>query len=283
MKVMRAFWVAILLLFFSAASCFAQNSKLETAKEEIKTGETKTEEPSTKSSRYSSESATDNRPAGSGFLIVEGAVKFFVYTYYVTIGNYSSEAHLSNYLAKWPYEDFYCGNYIALDGSEPDRRLGRVDFAEHVLFGDELMGNHLKARLRPIPWFYVQADYILLLEEQTESSGYNHLDIYNLNLCYDRLRFQNFNLGWMLGANILGSGVKKAGFTYGLSFEYFSPYRVSLYAAMRGSRINTRPLDQLEIYARYSAKRFTLDVGYEIIRLGAQDFHFLGVGGGFYL
>lgn len=283
MHVIRAIGVSLLIVLLSASACFAQNSKLEKAKEEVKTGETKTEEPApSPRERNSTQSSTDDEhESHAGFFRTIGMV--FVFTYYVAVGPHEAEAHKSNYLSRYPYENDLCGNYIEPSLIDPDRRKGRIDIANHVLLGKDVDGNHLKIRLRPSQSFYLQADYVLLLEERLLEPGYDQLGIYNLNFCFDRLRFQNFNLGWMLGANIIGSGVNKSGFTYGLNMEYFTPWRVSLYGSARGSKVNGSQLNQFELYARFSENRFTLDVGYEVVRIGSQNLQFLGAGLGVYL
>ncbi len=275
MKTLHHLFIWLLIIAFTSQNAFGQG-KLEEVKSEAE--KPKTEE--TTNQTKSSGKAKVGLPSANFF---EAVIIPLVFTYYVVIGDYSEEEHLHNIVSAFPYHTSSCGNYTPLALYDSTYSNARVDFMENVLLAPDLYANHLKIRIRPTHVFYLQIDYIELLEPRLRESGFDNLSVFNFNLCYDRFRLKNVNLGWTLGMNMIGTDPVRAGFTYGLSLEYFTPWQISLLASMRGSKINSRPLDQLEVYARYSVGRFMITAGYEHIRLYSLGQNFVGLGFNFYL
>lgn len=281
MNLVRIIFLSVIFLFFNLQPALAQG-KLDEVKKEAE----KTEAPKSEESRSNSDNHHESHSQSSlasDFDFFRALVIPLTITYYVVVGHYQTEEHLHNAVTAYPYYYPNSGNYVPLSVFDSSYSVARLDLMENFLFSDDLYANHLRARLRPNHIIYFQIDYIELLEPRTFESGFDNLALFNFNLCYDRVRLNDFNLGWMAGVNLIGSGVGRAGFTYGVSLEYFTPWKVSLYSSMRGSKINKRPLDQFEVYGRYSVDRFAISVGYEFIRLMSLEQGFFGVGFNFYL
>jgi len=263
---------------------FAQG-RLNQAKEEL--NKEKEEKPATTTQQSNTEpNSQQEEEDGSRSNFVNAILlPFYVikYSKLALFGKYKEEIHLHNNLSYFPYFDGESGNYLI---EKPDvsyePKLGRIDLSDNILFSDAIYGNHLKVKLRPSKYFYFQVDYFMLLEKKQNDKGFDNLDFYNFNFCYDRLRFNKFNLGWTMGANYVASGVGKGGFTYGLNMEVFLKPKISLSASFKGSKINESELNELEIKSKFHVRRFHFSPGYEMIQIGTNYFHFLALGVGAY-
>lgn len=258
--------------------------RLNQAKEELNKEKEEKPASSTQTTYYDYDTEADET-YGSGLLLL-----VLISTYYAIdlahltlFGKYKNETHLNNALTYYPYFDGASGNYLAYNGNIKHKpKRARADLSNHFLFTDDLYANHLKVKLRPSKYFYAQADYIVLIENILGDEKLARLNLYNFNFCYDRLRFNKFNLGWTMGANYVASGVGKSGLTYGLNMEAFFPKNISLFAAYKASKINGNPVNQLEIQGRLHVNRFFVSPGYEMIKIGSNNFHFIAVGAGAY-
>lgn len=278
---MNSFFLYLTLLtsIFLALPGFSQG-RLNESKEEIKKEKA---EPTQQSSTEPNPEYEDDGSRSNFLNTILLPYYVLKYTKLALFGKYKSEIHLHNNLSYFPYFDGENGNYIKENTDINDEpKLGRIDLADNILYSDALYGNHLKAKLRPSKYFYFQVDYFLLLEKKKDEKGFDNLNFYNFNFCYDRLRFNKFNLGWMLGANYVASGVEKAGFTYGLNAEVFLRQNISLFGAYKGSKINGSNFNELEITGKYHVQRFHFSPGYEMIQIGSSYFHFLALGVGAY-
>ena len=283
---MKPLYLTLLLIFLSL-NCLSQ-SKLDQSKKDLnksaeKRGETVKKYPdslapetngSSSSSSYSS-SDPDSFESLIGGAIITGVMYLTVYS---VIGNYESEFQLQNNLTTNPYNFEKTGNYI--DNETVNKGLMRLDVDNQLLLSSHsVLGNHLKAKLRPLKYFYLQTDYYQLVEVDNLSS----LALFNFNFCYDRLRFERFNLGWTMGANYIPNDVKKAGFTFGFNTEWFITKPFSLFSAFKWCRINQQPVNQIELQGKYHFNKYFLSVGYEYMKIGSPQYNFVSVGGGVYL
>lgn len=213
-----------------------------------------------------------------GIMVVASIV-----SYQAAIGSYKNEDHLYNHLSCYPYKDNRFGNYSSIDSASAKNNF-RVDIENSILLIDNnLYGNHVKTRIRPFHYAFVQIDYHQLAEFNPDKSKNDYLALIGINLCYDRIRFNRFNLGFSLGANYAGNEVKKAGFCYGIQSEAFLPLKISLAGAARFSRINKQPVNQFELKARYHIGRWHISTGYEMLKIASPDYHFFAAGVGIYL
>lgn len=210
-------------------------------------------------------------------LLATGVV---ITTFYSTIGNYKGENHLHSLLSAYPYANGAGGNYVALHQDTIGRKF-RIDLENSAMIIDKnLWGNHLKVKIRPLPYFYLQTDYVQLTEYMNEKEKNDYLSLFGFNIGYDRLKFNKINFGWTLGMNYVGSGVKKAGFTYGAQVEWFLPCKISLYGSGRFSQVNHEPLNAVELKIRYHIERWYATCGYEFHQIASPQYHFgtLGLG-----
>lgn len=278
---MKHLKVAVSLALISI-NCLSQ-SKLDQSKKDLQKNDTPSKatystEHRTSSRSYSSSSFNNNDGSLEG-IIANAIFTGVVYaTFYSSIGNWENEIQLQNNLSTYPYEIPKTGNYLSDESI--NQGLMRLDIGNKFLFGSHsIIGNHLKAKIRPIKQIYLQSDYYQL----EEYDNYSGLAIFTFNLCYDRLRFERFNLGWTMGVNYIASEVKKAGFTYGLNAEWFIFNPLSLHNSMKWSTINHQPVNEFEIQCNYHINKYFISLGYEYLRIGSPHYNFLSVGGGIYL
>lgn len=197
---------------------------------------------------------------------------------YPLVGNYYMEDHLYNNLTDYPYQYGQTGNYINSDDSEI--RYFRVDMENHTLFSNNNnYGDHFKIKVRLFQYFYLQSDFFQIVEFNRASDFPSH-SVLNISFCYDRLRFQKFNLGWAVGMSYVGNRTKKAGISGGFNAEWFFLKCLSLQSSVRWSR---HSVDNFESQFRYHHKRILFSVGYETIKVISPRFHFLTAGVGVYL
>ncbi|HEX2935892.1 MAG TPA: hypothetical protein VHO72_11105 [Bacteroidales bacterium] len=274
---MNAKGVIFILLIFCNCSvvCFSQG-KIEKSKDDLKRGSSKER---SRGRRSASSSSCDwDNP------FLELAGKAFLYiSYYSFIGNYGEEYHLHSDLTRHPYYNGWSGNYESSDSLPAERRRFRLDIENKLLYDlADLGGNHLKAKIRPFQYFYMQTDYFQLIEIVRPQESVSSLALFNFTFCYDRLRFEKFNLGWALGVNYVASDVQKVGISAGLNAEAFLFKNLSLYGSMKWGSVNHSPVNELEIQFRVHKNRYFYTVGYEHLKIGLPTYNFLAAGVGIY-
>jgi len=136
---------------------------------------------------------------------------------------------------------------------------------------NRLYGNHLKVKIRPFHYFYVQTDFHQLYEKNDLSNTTDRLSLFHFNLGYDRVRFENVNIGWTIGASYVGNDVKKAGLSFGIHTEMFFSHNISLAAAAKWSAINGKPVNVYDIQARYHANRYLVSLGFGHLRIASPN------------
>jgi hypothetical protein len=275
-------FIAILVLF-NAPYSFSQG-KIDQSKEELqrqaKSGPSLHEyKKDTQTANAAPNNAT--RKTTNNYFIEA----FLYLSYYSLIGKYnrSGTGHLYHNLTNYPFENEYSGNFVHKDSAAAKINFMRIDVEEQVLIGSHhLYGNHLKAKIRPFQYFYVQTDMFHLLEYTNWNNKFDQLSLYSLDFCYDRIRFETFNLGWNVGLNYIGNDINKMGVSYGLQADAFITQPISIYAAAKWSKINGTPVNIFEVKVRYHQKKHFFSVGYEHLKIGTPTYDFLSVGAGFY-
>ena len=273
MKVTIRIFLVTFLLNSSFVS-FAQG-KLDKSKEDLNKGSSNNRSSRSSDSSFSSDDDDDD----NFFVSLLSQIAAFT-LYYSFIGGYGEEDHLQNTLTRYPYSDYDTGNYL----EDMSGRSARLDIDNKFLAGlENIYGNHLKAKLRPSKYIYFQTDYIQLVEDKSTSDNRSYLSLFNFDLCYDRLRFERFNLGWTIGANYVGNNVNKIGFSAGVNADIFLGSKVSLYSSMRWGEINAAPVNEFEAHLKYHINRFSVSGGFEHMKIGIPTYNFATVGIGFYL
>lgn len=271
----------IILIFFlvNPINCFSQ-SKIDRSKKDL-TSRSRTDNHNKDNERDSNSSSPISFDNESKNFLLQG---FIYLTYYSIIGNYAIENHLHNNLTDYPYDSKSAGNFENSDSVTTTVNYVRLDLENQFLLShNNLYGNHLKAKIRPFQYFYIQTDLYNIIEYNKSEKNYNNLSLLNINICYDRIRFDRFNLGWSLGINYIANDIKKAGFTYGLNTDVFLSKPYSLYSSIKWSSINNVPVNEFELKCRYHKKNYFLAVGYEHLKIGSPTYDFLSIGGGLYL
>ncbi len=268
----------ILLLNLITVHSFSQ--KVDKSKSELNSGsKTNSSSSNTNSSSTSSKSSNNDSFDGGGFFVELG----FYIGFYSTIGDYRNEDHLYNFLSNYPYFDGESGNYVESFDSLVAVKKMRLDLENHFLYNSKTYGNHFKAKFRPSQYFYIQGSYRELIEKNSFNNSNSNLSIFQFNVAYDRLRFEKFNLGWTLGATYIGSGVNKAGFSYGLNTDIFLLKKMSITSAMIWSRINGLPVNSFELKGKYHKKNYFYTVGFENLKIATPTYNFITFGIGLYL
>lgn len=239
------------------------------------------------SSNHSSNSSSKSSDSNDDFGIIETIFGFTIYgIYYAAAGNYANEDHLHNDLSDYPYCYGTTGNYFDSESTDSTvvKKNFRFDLQDNFLYSDNrLYANHLKAKIRPLQYFYVQADYHQLFEKNEMTNTTDKLALFYFNLGYDRIRFKRVNFGWTLGASYVGNEVRKGGFAVGLNTEVFIGNNISLLASAKWSEINTKPVNLYELEAKYHLKRFFVSLGYQHLKIATPTYNFASIGTGVYL
>lgn len=276
-KVMHLKSVAIYLLLLSAMICFGQD-KTTTSKKELNSGSAAPKQSEQRTASSNSTFSSDDFDLWLFIFKITLGIG-----YYGGIGDYNKEEHLISNLTIYPYFDGESGNYESEDSIQIYKSRMRLDIEDSFLYSSSnLIGNHLKVKLRPFQYFYIQSDFHQLFEFNKINETYDQLTIFQFNVCYDRLRFDTFNLGWTLGATYIGNEVRKTGFAYGLNAEYFMGNNISLMGAAKWSSINTLPVNNYEIQLRYHTKNHFFSLGFEHFKIATPTYNFIAIGAGIY-
>ena len=275
--------IILLLMFFIISFDGFSQDKIEKSKNELKKNSKSTDRHSRNHSRNSSGSLGGDDSFGN--LIVRGIAEGFMFiTYYTAIGNYGGEDHLHSNLTNYPYYNGISGNYENADSVSIKIKFLRFDLEDKLLYCNEnLFGNHLKFKIRPFQYFYLQTDFIQLSEFNRIRRDYSNLSLFAFNLCYDRIRFERINFGWTLGLNYLGNDVQKTGFSYGLNGDLFIAKNFSLYSSMKWCSINDEHVNVFEVQWKYHLRKCFITLGYEHLKIGSPNYDFISAGGGIYL
>ncbi|MFT5963464.1 MAG: hypothetical protein ACI9L6_000166 [Flavobacterium sp.] len=271
--------IFLLFLLANSINCFSQ-SKIDRSKKDL-TSPSRTDNNNKDNERDSNSSSHVSFDNEFRNILFQG---FMYLTYYSIIGNFDAENHLHNNLSNYPYDGNLSGNFENSVPVSPPINYLRIDLENQLLLSqNNLYGNHLKVKIRPYQYFYIQTDLHTLIEYNRAEKNYTNLSLLNINIGYDRIRFDRFNLGWTLGINYIGNDIKKAGFSYGLNTDVFISKPYSLYSSVKWSSINNAPVNEFELKCRYHKKNFFLAVGYEHLKIGLPTYDFLSIGGGLYL
>lgn len=221
----------------------------------------------------------------SDVLFAAEMARLFVHiTFFTTIGNYRGEAHLHRNLTSYPYYNYSSGNYENRDSVVHSTNRGRLDLENLFLFSqNDFFGNHFKAKIRPFQYFYFQTDYFQLEEFSKMEEINSSLSIFNLNLCYDRLRFERFNFGYTVGLTYIANDVRKAGFSYGLNTDIFLIKRISLNGSAKWSSINRLPVNEFEVHLKHHINKWYISLGFEHLKIATPTYNFASAGVGIHL
>lgn len=270
--------VFLIIILASFATVSAQN-KLEKSKSELNSG---SKNSSSSSSSKSSAKASDEDDDLEFF-----AEMFFYMTFgifkYGLIGDYTNEDHLYSNLTPYPFYNGKSGNYENADTDTVQKAIYRIDLENKFIYNNSrLLGNHLEVKARPFQYFYIQADYRELFEFNKVHNTTNNLSLLHLNLAYDRVRLERFNLGWNIGTSYVGNEVGKFGFSFGLSADYFMTNQISFSGSQQWSSINGFSVNTLELQSKYHKKNYFFTMGYERLKIATPVYNFISIGGGIY-
>ena len=202
-------------------------------------------------------------------------------SFYPIVGNYYMENHLYNNISDYPFQSIKKGNYIDSDVSKP--KHFRIDIENHFLFSNEKdYGDHFKIKIRPFHFFYLQSDFFQIIGFN-KNKNYPSFSVFNFSFCYDRLRFQRFDLGWTGGLNYVGNRIQKAGISGGFNMNWFVFQYLSINSSVKWGLISKKPVNNFETQIKFHPKNYFVSIGYETLKAIYVRYHFLSVGIGVYL
>lgn len=267
--------VLLISLISTPINSYAQG-KLDQSKEEIKKGRN--------NKSYTKENSLRKRRSKNSIVGAIFTEAFWFIAYHTFIGNPEYEHHLQNDLSGHPYFKGACGNYKDFYAVDEKEKKFRFDVENSVMINfDQTFGNHLNMKIRPSSNFYLQGNFLRLIEVPTRKNSVSTLSLHNFDICYDRLRFEEFNLGWSVGFNYMGDEVYGLGYSLGFSAEYFIQKPMSISSSYRFGAINGVSVDQFDFKLKYHNSRFFYLLGYEYYKLGTPKYSFIAMGAGLYL
>lgn len=275
--------LTLILLSFLTVTGVAAQGKIDRSKDDLGGSNTNTDFPplnpgTTSTSSDDSDSSLLGELIATVFMYTVGGV-----AYYGLLGDYENEDHLYNDLTQYPYLEGTSGNFYQLKENEASVYVFRIDFdGKFIYSNNDLFGTHLEAKIRPLPAFYFKADYYKLFEFNKAAGTRDELSLYYFNFAYDRIRLERFNLGWTAGASYVGSGVDRAGFSFGVNAEYFLKNRISFGAGAKWSYINGEPVHAYEFESKIHRKKYFFGVGFEHLKIASPQYNFITLGGGLY-
>jgi hypothetical protein len=272
--------ILFVLLSFSIHG-FSQG-KIDQSKKEIQQGNTSSSSQPPASTPASSNNSSHYRSVEEqtlGEIISNAVTNAVLYlTVYTAVGNYEKEGHLKNKLTPFPYYNTFSGNYEAVDTNRISKNQFRVDLNYQFLYSSKhLTGHQFNINIHPFQYFYLQAQYRELRETNFDSSSSN-LSLFNFNFCYDRLRFERFNLGWKIGASYIGNNINKAGFSFGVDAEAFICKPISIYVSRQWSTINHVPINSFDVMGKFHKNRYHFQLGYEHLKIGSPLYNYISLG-----
>lgn len=276
---------ALLLFSLFYIASLGQN-KLDKSKSQLNSGGPKKNQSST--SYSTSSGSSKSKSSGGDNIIGRALANVFIYSTfgvfkYGVFGDYNNEDHLYSNLTPYPYYNRKSGNFENSDPLSVTTNKARLDIENNFVYNSSaLFGNHLKAKIRPFQYFYLQSDFHQLFEIDKIDNTANRLSLFQFNLIYDRIRLEKFNFGWNLGATYVGNEVKKGGFAYGLNAEYFMGKQVSFFAAAKWSRINSLPVHTYELQGKFHRKNYFFSLGLEHLKIATPTYTLVALGGGIY-
>ena len=234
---------------------------------------------SSSSSRKSSSSSSNS--AGNVDFFVSMFQTFGFITYGVLIGDYENETNLSNNLNSHPFSVKGRGNY-----SESDT-ISKINFRidienKYLLAQNSVSANHLDLKIHPSKYFYLSSDWYQLSEKNIFTNKQDQLSLYFFNFAYDRIRLENFNIGWTMGASYVANDVRRGGFAYGINGEYFLDSNMSIQVDAKLSQINKNPVNAFALKLKYFKHNYFGTVSYENLKIATPEYSFIGVGAGIY-
>lgn len=271
------------LILFLYSTAYSQN-KLDKSKQELNSSSSRSTQTSSSSFSSSKKKSKNESPN----LFADLFVDLFVYTTYGAVkygivGDYKNENHLHSSLTPYPFYNNQSGNFESTDTVSIKKNLARIDLENSFVYSNNtLYGNHLKAKIRPSQYFYFQTDFHQLFEFNDIDHTSSRLSLFHFNFCYDRIRLEKFNFGWTLGASYVGNEVRKAGFSYGLTVDYFLNKRISFSGAAKWSSINSSPVNSLELQSKFHRKNYFFSLGYENLKIASPSYNLIALGGGIY-
>lgn len=268
---MKKIYLFLLIIFLFQFQINAQT--IDQSKKELNDKNSKNKSNSNNSSTFQPDNPLK-------FFEILGYVTFGVIKYGV-VGDYKNEIHLKNNLNLHPFSLHGRGNYSESDSLKP--KNFRVDLENQFLnAGNSFYGNHLDVKIRPSKYFYFETDYYELFDKNLFSSQTDQLSLFFFTFAYDRVRLENFNLGWTFGASYVGTEVNKSGFSMGVNAEYFLKQNISISVDSKWSTINEKPVNSFQIKGKYFRKRFFGSLSYDRLKIATPVYNFIGLGGGVY-
>ena len=257
--------------------------RLDEAKEKIKERQSEEPTPSTRPDRSGESRDASDRSQQSSARSYSSLQDNFLLriighvTYGAFIGYYRLEEHLNHPLSRYPFCIATEGNHISERTGKNGRRA-RIDVSDRFLVSNTTLGNQLSVRLRPTPYFFFEGSYTHTSPNSSAAFSTEAMEmktgapafLFNATLCYDRIRTESFNLGWLIGWRYLGEGLDADALVTGLQMEVFMGEGISLAAAYKGGFVYGLGVNESGAHLRFHFGRYAGSIGLE--RLVISDY-----------
>lgn len=264
----RLSFLCVFILFH--AICYSQG-KINEAEDKLK--KIKKSNNSSKSQTTFTDNSTDSESHFLNDFVGGFFVQIFAYTAYGIA--FESPFEMDNkghgaFLTKHPYMNSDTGNY-SYNWNE-DSEIFTTSITNRFIFEtNKVYGNHLNVDMKFLKRLGLELDYLQLWEE-TKFSGNNALAIYTALAKYNRVRTEQFNAWWGLGATYVDGDVNAFGFTYGLGAEFFFIRPFSLESHFNQTLINDNSINKFNGLLNYHKRHYTFTLGFEHLKISSVGF-----------
>lgn len=184
----------------------------------------------------------------------------------------------------YPYADDVNGLYLPPD-YEPIKRMS-LQLTGHLQSDqDAVYGAFLQAKWSPNRALTLDVNHLQLLEtlDDNPDGGVDHFAITNLNLAYNRVHREKFQLWWGGGLMLLNGGGNEV--LYGspsvnAGFTWYFKRPLSLYADTQIGAPNGVYARQNQVRMQVHLKRFMVYAGYQGVKVGNVGLPSVAVGSG---
>ena len=152
----------LLLFAFFSISSYSQN-KLDKSKSQLNSFSSNNKQNNI-STRTSSSGASNYNNDSNVFVHIFFNITFAIFKY-GAIGDYKNEDHLYSNLTLYPFYNGTSGNFENADSISISKNKSRFDLENSFVYNsNHLYGTHLKGKIRPFQYCYLQTDFHQLFE-----------------------------------------------------------------------------------------------------------------------
>lgn len=267
--------IILLFSFVFTAATFAQQGKLNKAKQSLK-------------SSNSSGTITSSKSASSGLYVHDdddyinpfAAIVWYpiFYTVYSTFIESPWEMKGKMHDAEfsiYPYKNKKYGNFIYTNTT--NYTIVRLDVYNHFFVeNSNLFGNDLGIDFKFLKRFSLDVNYTTLQEKFAGKRG--SFNLFSALLKYYRIRTQRLDAWFGLGFRSVFNTVNETRFLLGFGGELFVVKPISLSASYKWATVNQQPVRNTKLLLKYHVKNYRIATGFEQYILGVSKINAFSFG-----